>query len=62
MTKTFVTPVIFSVIKQPGRNPQVNHARAVKEYSRSSADQVGEISKCFFVIEVFLNGFVLNFY
>jgi len=25
---------------KPGRNPQVDHARAVKEYSRSSADQV----------------------
>lgn len=25
---------------QPGQNPKVDHARAVKEYSRSSADQV----------------------
>ena len=34
--------ILYSL--QPGRNPQVDHARAVKEYSRSSADQVGSIS------------------
>ena len=25
---------------QPGQNPKVDHARAIKEYSRSSADQM----------------------
>jgi len=29
---------------KPGRNPQVDHSRAVKEYSRSSADQVVGVS------------------
>lgn len=40
-----LTVLVF--LQQTGRLPQVDHARAVKEYSRSSADQVQDHSLSF---------------